>query len=50
MGYADSINEKASDTYGDIILLTDGVKIGFIEDYEQELRDIFKDMYDTEVL
>lgn len=50
MGYADRINEKSSDTYGDIILSCDGTKTEFIEDYKQELTDIFKDMYNTEVL
>lgn len=49
-GYADSINEKASDAYGDIILETGGASIEFIEDYKQELADIFRDIYNTEVL
>ncbi len=49
-GFADSINEKASDAYGDIIIEMLGKNIGFIEEYEQELTDIFLDMYNTEVL
>ncbi len=49
-GFADSINEKASDAYGDIIVYSDGINIDFIEDYKEELTDIFRDMYDTEVL
>ncbi len=49
-GYADSVNEKASDAYGDIIVETDGRNIYFIEDYKDELTEIFRDMYNTEVL
>ncbi len=50
MGYADSINEKASDSYGDIILENIGASFAFLEDYKTELTDIYKDMYNTEVL
>lgn len=49
-GYADSVNEKASDAFGDIIVETDGRNIYFIEDYNDELTEIFRDMYDTEGL
>ena len=50
MGYADSVNEKASDTYGDIILACDGINVDFIEEYKDELTEIFRRLYNTEVL
>ena len=45
-GYIDAINEKSSDTYGDIII----EDFDFIEDYSDELKEIFSELYDTEVL
>jgi len=45
-GYIDAVNEKASDTYGDIIIENSEL----IEDYRDELCGIFSVLYDTEVL
>ena len=45
-GYVDAINEKSSDTYGDIII----EDFDFIEDYRKELEEIFSELYNTEVL
>lgn len=49
-GFVDSVNEKAFDTYGDVVIETDGITVGFIEDYKEELTVIFRDLYNTEVL
>lgn len=40
LGFADSINEKATDTLGDIILDTSSLSPEFIEEYRDELCDI----------
>lgn len=40
-GFADSINEKAYDAYGDIIIEDVGRRLEFIEDYRDELTHIF---------
>ena len=49
-GYVQSVNEKASDAYGDIILTENGTEFEFIEDYKDELTEIFSALQDTEVL
>lgn len=41
LGLCDSVNEKASDSYGDIIIDTSGAALSFFEDYRDELCDIF---------
>ena len=40
LGLCDSINEKASDTYGDIIIDTSGTALSFFEEYKDELYEI----------
>ena len=49
-GVADSINEKAYDAYGDIIVEDVGRSLEFIPDYKDELTDIFYTLKDTEVI
>lgn len=50
VGFAESINEKASELYGDIVIDTTEKQLAFIEDYKEELKEIFIEMYKTEVL
>ena len=50
VGFAEVINEKASELYGDIIIDTAERQLKFIEDYKEDLTEIFVDMYNAEVL
>ncbi len=49
LGFADSINEKASETYGDIVIDVQTEIPKFWDDYSMELCRIFADLNNTEV-
>lgn len=49
LGFADSINEKAMESYGDIVIDVQAEIPQFLDDYKSELCKIFGELYNTEV-
>lgn len=49
LGFADSINEKAAETYGDIVIDVQTEIPQFLDDYKSELCKIFGELNNTEV-